>query len=62
MREPTSCPSCNANFRGDEIPEKYRDFYGGETHYSRVIGLTDMHTDATTRWLCPDCKFIWPRA
>jgi hypothetical protein len=58
---PEFCPKCNADLKGEPIPEQYRSMYGGKTHYSRTIGLYDRGLDRTTHWLCPDCKGRWER-
>jgi len=57
------CPSCKANWKGPAIPEKYREkFYGGSTHYSRLIGMEDPTIyDGAHSWMCPDCRIIIPR-
>lgn len=57
----THCPNCNADFRGEEIPEAYSKWHTGETHYSRIIGHVSTTTDAMTGWECPDCGHRWPR-
>ena len=59
MPIPLTCPKCSANFQGDEIPEKYLDLYGGETRYSRVIGIHSWELDAVVAWACPDCGHRW---
>jgi hypothetical protein len=61
MTDPTSCPSCQADFTGPEIPEKDRSMFGGHTNFSRVIGLTSWEHDRTEHWMCPDCKHTWDR-
>lgn len=59
--EPDHCPACGASFVGDPIPEKYRRHYGSQTHFSRVVGITDLRQDRITTWKCPDCGHEWPR-
>ena len=63
MSEVECCPECGADFKGDPIPEEYQDkYYGGETHYSRLIGIEDpMVYDGISWWKCPDCEHIWKR-
>ena len=60
--DPKTCPQCGVSFQGQEIPKDFQEkYYGGQTHYSRVIGLYDMEKDKVTMWQCPDCKHQWPR-
>jgi hypothetical protein len=54
------CPHCQVDFCGDEIQLADRPSFGGEKHFSRVIGVYDEETDATVGWLCPDCRHAWP--
>lgn len=58
-----TCPKCEADLRGAEIPEAVRDeWYGGKTHFSRIIGLEIPGVyDGTLIWVCPDCHHKWPR-
>lgn len=58
---PTHCPKCNADFKGEEIPEKDREMFGNNTHFSRLIGIYDMYKDMATQHKCPDCGYIWDR-
>jgi transposase-like protein len=53
------CPACGADLRGTEIPPEQRAHYGGETHYSRLIGIVER--DRVVRWRCPDCGSEWAR-
>lgn len=56
------CSHCNTDMQGSPIPEKYRDLhYGGATHYSRIIGISDLRNDSIVRWKCPDCEGEWDR-
>ena len=55
------CPFCHANLQGAPIPEKYKDSYGGSTHFSRKIGITDIELDRIIKWKCPDCGSEWKR-
>ncbi len=61
MSTPKYCPKCKADFKGAPIPEKSREHYGNETHFSRLIGITDIWLDRTVSWLCPDCGHKWKR-
>ncbi len=56
-----NCPKCNADMRGDPIPEKDRERFGNKTHFSRVIGIYSIERDRTTHWQCPDCGHEWER-
>jgi transposase-like protein len=60
VSEPTHCPHCHADLKGEPIPEKDRHHFG-VTHFSRVIGLYDRSRDRTTHWRCPDCGREWER-
>jgi hypothetical protein len=55
------CPLCDADLQGAPIPEKDRDFYGGHTHFSRMIGNYDTFFDRSVSWSCPDCGGTWKR-
>lgn len=55
----TACPHCGANLVGDEIPEKYREHFGGATHGSRLIAHVDPIRDRCIEWECPDCHARW---
>ncbi len=33
------CPLCGASFLGASIPEEHRHYYGGKTHFSKLIGV-----------------------
>ncbi|GAB6989534.1 hypothetical protein [Paenibacillus pini] len=54
------CPHCNANLRGDSIPDDIVHNYSG-THWSRKIGLYDKSRDRTVAYECPDCGGQWER-
>lgn len=59
-----SCPKCNADLRGDPIPDEYikEGHYGeGATHFYRTIGIYSMEQDRTVAWKCPDCGHEWER-
>lgn len=56
---PTHCPHCGADMQGDPIPEEHREAYGGHTHGSRLIGISNG--DSVMYWRCPDCKKNIPR-
>lgn len=52
------CPNCNADLRGDPIPEESREHYGGKTHFRRVIGVEYQGGfDGISEWRCPDCGY-----
>lgn len=56
------CPHCGSDLTGPEIPEELRaEYYGGQTHYSRKIGIYDQNLDYTIAWECPDCGKRWSR-
>lgn len=55
------CPQCGSSWLGMEIPEDERWSYGGRTHYSRLIGIVDLHQDRLYKYECPDCKAEFPR-
>lgn len=57
MSVPMQCPHCKADFRGEEIPTNWS--CGGETNFSRVIGLHSYEADAPVAWKCPDCDYEW---
>lgn len=60
--EPARCPKCDADLRGELIPEALRaEYYGGKTHYLRAIGIYDRGRDRTVAWRCPDCGHEWRR-
>ena len=61
MPVPMICPRCRADFREEEIPPADQPSYGGETHFSRVIGIYSHEADATVAWQCPDCGHEWPQ-
>lgn len=50
-----TCPFCGVSLLGAEIPEQSREHYGGQTHFSRVIGVYSQERDRTVAWRCPDC-------
>jgi hypothetical protein len=58
---PLACPSCRSDLRGNEIALANRSAFGGQTHFSRVIGIYSHADDATVAWQCPDCGHEWPR-
>ena len=53
------CPHCDADLRGKEIPESQRELFGGHTHFSRKIGISNW--DSVYKWKCPDCGNTWTR-
>lgn len=56
-----SCPKCEANWRGEPIPEKSRYLFGDARWFSRVIGISSLQQDRTIAWQCPDCDACWDR-
>lgn len=55
------CPKNGCDLKGPEIPEKYREYHGGATHYSELISLYDRDRDRTTAYKCPKCGATWAR-
>jgi len=51
-----TCPHCNANLMGGEIPEEMRGHFDGQTHGTRLVGVYDWGRDRTSHFECPDCK------
>ena len=59
-----ACPACGVSWRGDPIPQEYRDkgWYGDKTHFSRLIGVEyPERYDGVWEWVCPDCHKRFPR-
>lgn len=54
-----TCPHCFADLQGNPIPEQLQEAYGGHTHFSRKIGISDG--DTVYEYECPDCSKTWPR-
>ncbi len=59
MSYPLHCPKCNADLRGEPIPEKDREMFGGHTHFLKVISIYNRDRDRTVKWKCPDCGHEW---
>lgn len=58
----TTCPHCNADLRGSPILPEHQEHYGGETHYSRAVGIEVRGVyDGVLFWQCPDCHGTWHR-
>ena len=56
------CPACGASWQGEPIPEDWRQYCGGKTHYSRLIGIEIPEKyDGVWLWRCPDCAAEFPR-
>jgi hypothetical protein len=58
------CPQCNADLRGERIPQKWIDdgSYGPEDpYYYRTIAIYSMAQDRTVAFRCPDCGHEWGR-
>jgi hypothetical protein len=58
---PTECPGCHANMDGGPIPEPVREYYQPPYRWSRLIAMQLQYSDYATTWVCPDCKYEWPR-
>jgi len=56
-----TCPHCNADLRGNKIPENDREFFGGKEYFSRLIGIEDDSYDGVSYWCCPECWTVWDR-
>ncbi len=68
-----TCPACNANLQGTEIPVDSRHLYADNkvpwrrlgregTHFSRLIGIEIPGVyDGVLFWQCPDCGAQWHR-
>lgn len=57
-----NCPHCNANLRGEPIPEQDRKYFGDATHFERQIGVEVWGVyDGILYWRCPDCGGHWHR-
>jgi hypothetical protein len=54
---PRYCPLCAADFRGDPIPEKDREFFSPPYYFLRVITVT--FNDRFDHYKCPDCGYEW---
>ena len=59
--DPASCPKCQRSFKGKPIPKRDQEAFGGETHFSVLIGVYDMDKDRTVAWRCPFCAHQWER-
>lgn len=60
------CPKCDSEGIGAPIPKENQHYYGGETHFSRFIGVEygyghPDHYDGVSEWNCPDCGCRWGR-
>lgn len=53
------CPKCQTTLRGDPIPEKDQEAFGGKTHFYRAYTVIDLERDIATAEMCPDCGFRW---
>jgi rubredoxin len=54
ITEAQECPSCKADLRTRELPEKTRLFFDGAEFLTRAIELYDKDS-----WECPDCGHVW---
>lgn len=57
------CPECNADWRGNPIPEKSKHLYGeNDGYFSRLIGVEIYGGyDGVDHWKCPDCQSTFKR-
>lgn len=53
MSDVSACPHCAADMQGDPIPEQDQEAFGGKTHFSRLIGISNG--DSIQWYKCPDC-------
>lgn len=53
------CPHCEADLRGEKIPDKYKKYFGRSKYFERQIGLYDEELDRVVEWQCPDCHKRW---
>jgi hypothetical protein len=58
--EQGNCPNCGVSWQGADIPEIDREFFGGSTHFSRVIGIEYSYEspdryDGISEYQCADC-------
>ena len=62
ISELKQCPECGESWVAEEIQESSRHHYGGETHFSHLIGIEDPEKyDGVSYWMCPFCKATWDR-
>lgn len=50
-----NCPSCNASFVGDAIPDDKHKFYGDHTHFRLEQQLYDHERNPTGQYQCRAC-------
>lgn len=57
------CPECNADWRGNKIPEEHRHHYvPTDGYFSRLIGIEiPGGYDGVNHWKCPDCNTTFKR-
>jgi len=55
------CPHCKVSLQGDLIPMEHREYYGNNTHFSRLISVYDHNEDRSVAYRCPDCEHEWKR-
>lgn len=55
------CKVNGCDLKGIPIPEKDRHLFGGKTHFSQMIAISDRKKDRVTEYLCPKCMARWPR-
>lgn len=56
MSTPYTCPSCQADLRGDPIPESERTESHSPTHFTDT---TIIQRARGWVWQCPACWFSW---
>jgi hypothetical protein len=56
------CPHCDADLRGEPIPEDQRELFGGHTHGLRGIVQVDPDLGRAVAYYCPDCgENMWEK-
>lgn len=58
IKDLTACPHCGVNLLGDPIEPSRREFFGGRTHGSRLIGVEVG--DRLHHYECPGCGEHFP--
>ena len=56
---PRYCQVCGKSFKGEPINPSHLHLYGGATHYSKVVGVSQG--DRVVVWECPFCKAVCER-
>ena len=55
------CKVNGCDLKGEPIPEKDRYMFGGKTHFSQMIAISDRRLDRVVEYLCPKCGASWKR-